>query len=197
MSVKRSILFETALVAVVLTTGIIASSAAHATPMNAAAQAAADLRSNVKIESLAQVERTEKDAEDNDVSKLYSPSDVKVIPGDRLVFTNSYRNTGSVPVTGFVVNNPIHPAVSFIAVEEQWAEVSVDGGKNFGKLTELTVPLEAPQSNENESQTGGDETPVVTTRAAQPSDVTHIRWAFSKAIAAGASGKLRFRGVVK
>ncbi|GAB5488829.1 MAG: hypothetical protein Pars2KO_23990 [Parasphingorhabdus sp.] len=196
MSAKRSILVETALVTAVLATGITASHAVHATPTSAALQAAADPRSNVKIESLAQVERTEKDTNDNDVTKLYSPADVKVIPGDRLVFTNSYRNTGAVPVTGFVVNNPIHPAVSFTAVTEDWALVSVDGGKSFGKLVDLTVPSQ-PSEPEDNVAVEGNVTPALTTRAAQPSDVTHIRWAFSKAIAAGASGKLQFRGIVK
>ena len=36
-----------------------------------------------------------------------------------------------------------------------------------------------------------------TRRAAQPDDVTHIRWAFQKPIPVGGSGKLMFRGVVK
>lgn len=195
MSVKRTILMETTLVVAVLATGITASNAAHAAPTSAAAQAAVDPRSNVTIESIAQVERIEKDANDGDVTKLYSPADVKVIPGDRLVFTNSYRNTGAVPVTGFVVNNPIHPAVSFSQVMENWALVSVDGGKNFGKLVELTVAVLPEETEEGDTASAVSEAPA--TRAAQPSDVTHIRWAFSKAIASGASGKLEFRGVVK
>lgn len=195
MTVKRTILLEATLVVAVLATGIAASNVAHATPISAMAQAAVDPRSNVKIESIAQVERTEKDSAGNDVIKLYSPSEVKVIPGDRLVFTNSYRNTGSVPVTGFVVNNPIHSAVSFVDVVEEWALVSVDGGKNFGKLVDLTVnvPAQEPEAGETSDAV---ET-ISTTRAAQPSDVTHIRWAFGEAIGSGASGKLKFRGVVK
>lgn len=195
MTVKRTILVETALVIAVLATGITASNAAHANPITVAVQAATDPRSNVKIETVAQVERTEKDDSGNDVIKLYSPSDIKVIPGDRLVFTNSYRNTGAVPVNGFVVNNPIHSAVSFVEVSEDWALVSVDGGKSFGKLDMLTVAVvseEAPTGDGSSEQVQ-----ALTTRPAQPSDVTHIRWTFPNAIAAGASGKLGFRGVIK
>lgn len=195
MTVKRTILLETALVVTVLATGITAANVAHAAPTSAAAQSTVDPRSNVKIESIAQIERTEKDANGNDVSKLYSPADVKVIPGDRLIFTNSYRNTGAIPVTGFVVNNPVHPAVSFAEVSESWALVSVDGGNSFGKLTDLTVSVSPEKLVEGE--TSGEATETTTTRAAQPSDVTHIRWTFTKAIASGASGKLKFRGVVK
>ena len=36
-----------------------------------------------------------------------------------------------------------------------------------------------------------------TRRAAQPADVTHVRWAFQKPIPVGGTGKLMFRGVVK
>lgn len=195
MSVKRTILLETALVVAVLATGITAANVAQAAPVAAAAQGAVDPRSNVKIESIAQVERTEKDADGAEVSKLYSPADVKVIPGDRLVFTNSYRNTGPVPVTGFVVNNPIHTAVSFTEVEEGWAVVSVDGGKTYGKLVDLTVAMISSETDEGDSTAADKETS--TSRAALPSDVTHIRWIFPEAIAPGASGKLQFRGVVK
>lgn len=195
MSVKRTILLETALVVAVLATGITAANVAQAAPVAAAAQSAVDPRSNVKIESIAQVERTEKEAGGAEVSKLYSPVDVKVIPGDRLVFTNSYRNTGSVPVTGFVVNNPIHAAVSFTEVEEHWAVVSVDGGKTYGKLVDLTIAMIPSETDEGDSTAADKETS--TSRAALPSDVTHIRWIFPEAIAPGASGKLQFRGVVK
>jgi hypothetical protein len=195
MSVKRTILVETALVVAVLATGITAANVAQAAPIAAAAQSVADPRSNVKIESIAQVERTEKDAGGVEVAKLYSPVDVKVIPGDRLVFTNSYRNTGSVPVTGFVVNNPIHTAVSFTEVKEDWALVSIDGGKTYGKLVDLTIAITPSETEEGGNTAAVNETP--TSRAALPSDVTHIRWIFPKAIAPGASGKLQFRGVVK
>ena len=195
MSVKRTILVETALVVAVLATGITAANIAHAAPVTAAVQNAVDPRSNVKIESIARVERTEKDADGTEVVKLYSPADVKVIPGDRLVFVNSYRNTGAIPVTGFVVNNPIHSAVSFMEVKENWAVVSVDGGKSFGKLVDLTIAISPSETEESGNAAAVDETP--TSRAAQPSDVTHIRWIFPEAIAPGASGKLQFRGVVK
>lgn len=196
MSSKRTMFTKTAIVAGLLAAAMGAASAAHAVPIQAAIQAAvqgdtqiADPRANVKIESKILVERTEQDAAGNAVIKLYSPSEVKVIPGDKLVFINSYRNTGDTAVTGFVVNNPVHSAVAFTGVQEDWAMVSVDGGKNFGELTGLTMTETTEEGAEAES--------VTVSRAAQPGDVTHIRWAFDQAIAAGASGELRFSGVVK
>lgn len=188
MSSIRTILIEAALVIGVLTTGIAAAHAAHAAPLQGAIQAA-DPRANVKIESKVLVERTEQDATGQASTKLYNPAEVKVVPGDKLVFVNTYKNTSNAAVTGFVVNNPVHPAVAFSDVNEDWAMLSVDGGKNFGKLTELeiTVPAEATPEAAGTS----------VTRAAQPGDVTHIRWTFDQAIAAGASGELRFTGLVK
>ena len=187
MSKKRTILIEATLVVAVLTTGIAAAQAAFAAPLSGAMQGAVDPRANVKIESEILVERTEEDASGNPQVKFHKPTEVKVVPGDKLVFINSYRNSGATAVTGFVVNNPVHSAVSFTGVSENWAVVSVDGGKTFGKLTDLSV-----------KDTVADGAAVEgTTRPAQPADVTHIRWAFAKPIPGGASGKLRFRGTVK
>ncbi len=181
-------MIEAAIVVGILTTGMVAAQAAQASPLQASIQAA-DPRANVKIESRVLVERTEQDATGQTATKLYQPGDVKVIPGDKLVFINSYRNTGSTAVTGFVVNNPVHSAVAFTGVNEDWAMLSVDGGKNYGELIGLTITEMNKDGAESES--------VNITRAAQPSDVTHIRWSFDKAIAAGASGELRFSGIVK
>ena len=53
-------------------------------------------------------------------------------------------------------------------------------GKQSPLLADLSIPM-----------TDG------TRRAAQPADVTHIRWAFQNPIPVGGTGKLMFRGVVK
>lgn len=176
----RIILLEAALVAGVLMTGLSVSQAAHAVPHAAALQAAANPQADIKIDSSIKVERTEITETGESVTTLLDPATVEVIPGDRLLFTNSYRNIGQNAVTGFVVNNPVHDAVTFVEVLEDWALVSVDGGRNFGKLAELSV-AEA----------------TTDMRPAMASDVTHIRWIMPSPIAPGASGELRFRGIVK
>ena len=111
-----------------------------------------------------------------------------------MLFVNAYRNTGQNAVTGFVVNNPVHAAVALTEVVEDWALVSVDGGKNFGKLSELTVTETVATATEESGETAA---PVQTSRPAVASDVTHIRWVLTSPIAPGASGELRFRGIVK
>ena len=196
MSNMRKILIEAAMVTGVLMAGLTASQAANATPLSVALQSAAtDPRADVKIDSKIMVERIDASESGKTATKLVDPATVKVIPGEKLLFINTYRNTGDSAVTGFVVNNPVHSAVALIEVVEDWALVSVDGGTNFGKLSELSVTEMVTAAAEE----GAEETaaPVQTTRPAVASDVTHIRWVLASPIAPGASGELRFRGVVK
>ena len=187
MSNKRTVVTEAALVVAVLTIGISAAQADRAAPLASSAQAsqaAAEPRANIKIESRMHVERAETDAAGNVSTRLFAPADVKVVPGDKLIIVNAYRNTGTKPVTGFVINNPVHSAISFTGVDEKWAVVSVDGGATFGQLGDLAVKATMADGS-------------VSSRPALPSEVTHIRWIFPTAIASGQSGELRFRGTVK
>mgnify|MGYP006408422563 CR=1 FL=1 len=166
MSNMRMILLEATLVAGVLMTGVSVSHIAYAAPL---APATADPQSDVKIDSLIKVERTVQSENGENATELVDPATVKIVPGDKLLFINRYQNSGDQAVTGFVVE-----------VLEDWALVSVDGGKSFGKLAELSV-VDGEQAS----------------RPAVASDVTHIRWILPKPIAPGASGELRFRGTVK
>ncbi len=192
MSNLRMILIEAAMIAGVVTAGLSVSQPAHASSLSAAVQAAAtDPRADIKIDSKIMVERTAESESGKMVTKLLDPATVKVIPGDTLLFINTYRNTGKNAVTGFVVNNPVHSAVALVEVVEDWALVSVDGGKNFGKLSELTVTADSPAAE------GEEERSEPKSRPAKASDVTHIRWVLASPIAPGASGDLRFRGIVK
>lgn len=124
------------------------------------------------------IERATTDASGKQRVSLEEPK--VVVPGDRLVFVLNYRNAGAQPADKFVITNPMPSAVRFADAGDARPLVSVDGGKSWGTLDTLTVPL-ADGSR----------------RPAQPADVTHIRWAFQKPIPAGGAGKLMFRGVVK
>jgi uncharacterized repeat protein (TIGR01451 family) len=103
-----------------------------------------------------------------------------VTPGDRLVFILQYRNTGTQSAKDFVVTNPMPAPVAYQGTSDTVAQVSVDGGKTFALLASLTV-----------------QEPDGAVRAARPEDVTHVRWALREPIAAGAQGKLSFRGIVR
>lgn len=101
--------------------------------------------------------------------------------GDTLLFVVSYRNRSDEPATDVIVVNPVPATVSYAGSDDENEEmVSVDGGRSWGRLASLTV----------RSSDG-----VV--RPARPEDVTHVRWAFARAIDAGEAGELKFRGIVK
>ncbi len=103
-----------------------------------------------------------------------------VTPGDNLVFVVRYKNVSAATANNFVVTNPLPPAVTFDGTSDGLEVVSIDGGKSWGLLGNLRV------AKDNGA-----------TRAAQRSDVTHIKWNLNQPLTAGAEGKLIFRGVVK
>lgn len=145
----------------------------------AAALPAPALAANqVALDNNVFVERVSTDAQGKQRILLEEPK--VVVPGDRLVFVLNYRNAGAQPADKFVITNPMPSAVRFADAGDTQPLVSVDGGKQWGLLADLSV----------QAADG-------TRRTAQPADVTHIRWAFQKPIPAGATGKLMFRGVVK
>lgn len=142
------------------------------------APASAVLGNQVALDSEVFVERSEEQADGSVTVTLDEPT--RVVPGDSLVFVLTYENTGTEPAENFVVTNPMPDAVAFVEAIDAGAVFSVDGGTTFGALADLRVASE-----------GGVE------RDAQAVDVTHIRWTLTEPIPAGASGQLRFRGVVR
>lgn len=143
-----------------------------------AAPLAPALASPVALESKVFVERLSTDTAGKQRATLEAPK--VVVPGDNLVFVLAYRNAGTTPAANFVVTNPLPAAVQFQAATDPQARVSVDGGRSWGLLRELSVT-----------------NPDGTRRTAQTSDVTHVRWAFATPIPVGGEGKVTFRGTVK
>ena len=158
-----------ALLLAIVAAGVVVLSPAHA-----------QAKSAVALESVIEVET--KDAAG--VASFGNPAEGTVVPGDNLRFSIYFANTTDEPASALSVTNPIPTAVEFVRVEEDWALLSVDGGKTFGALTELTV---------NETNAEG----VSSTRAATPADVTHIRWKLDRPLAPQEKGSLRFFGRVK
>ena len=136
---------------------------------------AASAAEPVSLKGDVQVERT---VTANGTTKTVLAPPTTVVPGDRLLFTTRYSNDGDKPVDSFVVTNPL-PAPVRLAAEEAGYEVSVDGGRTFGRLAALTVADAAGVR-----------------RAAQLEDVTHIRWTLAH-LAPRASGALEYHAVVR
>lgn len=143
-----------------------------------ATPAAAQSGNAVSLNSDVLVERTSTDAQGRQQVTLEEPG--VVVPGDKLVFVLRYRNNGAAPAGDFVVTNPLPTAVAFEGAGDDRAQVSVDGGRNWGALNALSV-----------READG------TSRPAAARDVTHIRWAFAQPIPAGEAGRLMFRGIVR
>jgi len=101
----------------------------------------------------------------------------KVVPGQEVIYDLSFANPGSRPAEKVVLTNPVPATLEYVSGDE--ALVSVDGGKNFGALTTLKVA-----------------NPDGTQRAAQPRDVTHVRWNLAT-VAPGASGHVQFKARLK
>jgi uncharacterized repeat protein (TIGR01451 family) len=146
----------------------------------AAAAAAAPVAAQtnpVQLSSDVLVERT---VVENGQSRVVLEEPRSVVPGDSLVFVLRYENTGRQAASNFVITNPLPQAVRYSGTVDTGATVSIDGGRNWGQLSELRV-READGSM----------------RPASADDVTHVRWAFAQPIAAGATGRLMFRGIVR
>ena len=145
-----------------------------------AAPALAQAKSAVALESVIEVELKNPSGE----ASFGTPDKGTVVPSDNLRFSINFANTTDEPASALSVTNPIPNAVEFVRVEENWALLSVDGGKTFGALVDLTV---------TETNAEG----VASTRAANPSDVTHIRWKLDRPLGPQEKGSLRFHGRVK
>jgi uncharacterized repeat protein (TIGR01451 family) len=108
----------------------------------------------------------------------------KVVPGSEVIYVITYRNTGAQPATDVVITNPI-PAE--LAYQPQLGpgpsaapDVSVDAGKSFGALASLSVKDADGKS-----------------RAAQGSDVTHVRWELRTPVKPGEQGSVSYRAVLE
>ena len=102
-----------------------------------------------------------------------------VVPGDRLLFSTSFVNNGAAAVEQFVVTNPLPSAVALAPESAAGLDVSVDGGRTYGALAGLKVA----------DGNGGQ-------RAAEASDVTHVRWIIPT-IAPRQQGKVEFYAIVR
>lgn len=105
----------------------------------------------------------------------------RVTPGDRIVYQIAYRNTGTQPISDFVVSNPLPKDVAYMApaAGSPAPDLSVDGS-TFGSLAVLRV-----------------KGPNGALRPATAADVKAVRWRLAEPLAAGSHGQFAFRAVLK
>ncbi len=106
-----------------------------------------------------------------------------VVPGERVIYTTSFRNTGTEPADNVVITNPISENLLYVEGSAFGPglelEFSVDGGQSFSGAESLTVVDDAGE------------------RAATPEDYTHIRWSMPGSLDVGAQGVVRFTAILK
>jgi hypothetical protein len=90
--------------------------------------------------------------------------------GDRIVTIVSWKRLSNGGQ--FTVTNPLPRSLYFQGSDREDEEVSVDGGKSWGRLGALRVG----------------------NRLATPEDVTHLRW---KITAPGSSGRIAYSAIVR
>ncbi|HJS12147.1 hypothetical protein [Sphingopyxis sp.] len=140
----------------------------------AAAQETGSLTSKIELE------KSMPSSDGQPPNKTYVAPDV-VVPGDRVRIALTFTNNGTAPAAGVNLVNPIPDGLMFDdTADTAGFGVSTDGGKTFGALAALTVPVDGPAP-----------------RPATAADVTHVRWLWPDAIAPGKSRSVAFFGRVR
>lgn len=104
------------------------------------------------------------------------PAD-KMISGDRVVLVLDWR--APEKPGGFMLTSPVPKPLSFERSSNGMEEISVDGGRSWGRMGTLLIR-------------DGDGT-----RLAGPEDVTHIRWRIPAQTAARGSGRIAYSAIVR
>lgn len=142
--------------------GYAATGLAISVPLGAAAAQPA-----VATDSAVFVERSPRGS-----LRSLEPAD-RLSRGDRVVtIVNWYRTGGN---GGFTITNPLPSSIAYQASARDDQEVSVDGGRSWGRLGELRIDG----------------------RTATPEDVTHMRWRVPATAAARGQGRIAYSGIVR
>ena len=136
----------------------------------------------IKVTSIAQVE-VEVLGKDGKKTLKRIPVE-KAVPGTEVIYTTTFENLINKAVSNVVIDNPVPNDTEYKAGSAFGKDCeilfSVDGGKNFAKAESLKI-----------KNADGKE------RTALPKEYTNIRWTYKGQLAAGKSGEVGFRAVIK
>ncbi|HTG01809.1 MAG TPA: hypothetical protein VK654_14605 [Nitrospirota bacterium] len=156
-----------------LTAALLASSAAWAQQKDA-----------IELKTSAQVEVVKKNEKGDKTVTFVDAAKESKVPGDVVLFTTTYTNTGKQPADAVVITNPVPEHTVYIAESAAGAntriDFSVDGGKTYAAPDKLTLK---------------DKNNI--TRKAAAADYTHIRWTLTKSLPAGGSGSVSYKAKIK
>lgn len=109
-------------------------------------------------------------------ARLLEPAG-KMSPGDRVVLVLDWR--APEKPGGFTLTSPVPKALSYERSSNGMEEISVDGGRSWGRMGILTI--RDPEG----------------ARLATPEDVTHVRWRIPAQTAARGSGRIAYSAIVR
>lgn len=136
--------------------------------------APATAKDSVAIDSAVFIE-TATAAADSGHSRAIAPA-ATLRRGDRVVLLVNWQSNGR---RSFTITSKVPMHLSFRASARRVQEVSVDGGRNWGRLGELTIHDHYGE------------------RIASPADVTHLRWGVSAKEAARKRGSIAYSATVR
>lgn len=107
----------------------------------------------------------------------------EVAPGDRVIYSVSFMNDTAEPASDLVLTQPVPAEVLYVEGSADMpgteVTVSVDGGETFGPRGAATIIR--------------DGIPV----RADASDITHIRWELTDALAPGETGLVAYKATLQ
>lgn len=108
-------------------------------------------------------------------------------PGDTLMYTVSYRNTGKSEARAARIVDPVPEGTSYLAESAEGKDAAITfsvDGKRFQEPAKLTYKIR---------QAGGAEID----QAATPEMYTHIQWSLLKPVPPGGTGTVSFKVKVR
>ena len=141
-------------------------------------------RGMIELKSLSEVEITVENDKGEKVILRVAAAMANITPGDTVIFTNYYSNSGDNPVDNVVLTNPVPEHRLYVDGSAEGKgtriEFSVDQGQSYG----------LPEKLKMEDEDG-------TERDANAADYTHIRWTLAGSIGEGGTGRVSFKAKVQ
>ena len=136
----------------------------------------------IELTSIVESEVVENDAQGNEVVKRVPAT--KVVPGDEVIYTTTFKYNGEDPATDIVITNPIPQftvyKIGSASGENTVIQYSVNNGESFHSTEQLKV------TDENGKE-----------KVAEAKDYTDIRWTYRGQLEKGDEGTVEFRVVLK
>jgi uncharacterized repeat protein (TIGR01451 family) len=134
----------------------------------------------IELKSNAEVEVTETNSKGEKIVKRLEIGKSKIVPGEILVYTTTYRNNGTKPAEKIVITNPVPQHMNYVEKSAEGAGTKIDFSADHGKTYGAPETLFVTDSQGNKQK-------------ATAADYTDIRWTLLKPLPSGSSGSVSFK----